>query len=59
MKNYRRSIQSKLCLVQMCIRDSSERPRMRLFRVRAQEVIGKAQYPIAAVDEVPIPVFED
>lgn len=37
----------------------SERPRMRLFRVRAQEVIGKAQYPIAAVDEVPIPVFED
>ena len=37
---------------------ASQRPRMRLFKVRAEEVIGKAQYPISSVAEVEIPTFD-
>lgn len=36
----------------------SERVRMRLFRVRADIVTGKAQYPISQMEEVQMPVFD-
>ena len=35
-----------------------ERKRMRLFQVTADQVTGKAQYPISTLEEVPIPIFE-
>lgn len=38
---------------------ASEKPRLKLFKVRAEEVIGKAQYPIGSVEEVAMPVFEE